>query len=78
MLCTNIAKTKTKNNYCTQHVGNLYFLGNSMNNLLSYWGLTEARMRASDKNLPVRDNSAAPRIDPEIHVEFLSYSQKIL
>ena len=39
MLCTNIVlnvKTKTKNNFCTEHVVNLYFSGNSMNNLLSY------------------------------------------
>ena len=28
------AKTKTKNNFCTQHVLNLHFSGNSMNNLL--------------------------------------------
>ena len=32
---------------------NLCFLGNSMNNLLSYCGLTDARMRASEKDLPV-------------------------
>ena len=57
MLCTNIVlnvKTKTKkNNFCTQHVLNLYFSCNSMNNLSSYCGLTDARMRASEKNLPV-------------------------
>ena len=41
-------------NICTQHVLNLYFLGNSMNNLLSYFGLTDARMRASEKDLTVR------------------------
>ena len=32
---------------------NLYLLGNSMNNLFSYCGLTDARMRASKKDLPV-------------------------
>ena len=42
-----------QNNICTQHVLNLYFSGNSMNNLLSYCGLTDARMRASEKDLPV-------------------------
>ena len=35
------------------HVLNLYFLGNSMNNLPSYCGLTDSRMRASDTDLPV-------------------------
>ena len=54
MLCTNIVlNVKTKNNYCTQHVVILYFSGNSMNNLLSYFGLTDSRMRASEKDLPV-------------------------
>ena len=55
MLCTNIVvnvKTK-KNNFCTQHVLSLYFLGDSINNLLSYCGLTESKMRASDIDLPV-------------------------
>ena len=42
-----------QNNICTQHVLNLYFSENSMNNLLSYCGLTDAKMRASEKNLPV-------------------------
>ena len=48
-----MSKQKQKNNFCTQHVENLYFSGNSMNNLLSYCGLTDARMRASEKDLPV-------------------------
>ena len=42
-----------QNNICTQHVVILYFPGNSMNNLLSYFGLTDSRMRASDTDLPV-------------------------
>ena len=45
--------SKQKDNFCTQPVLNLYFSGNSMNNLLSYCGLTDARMRASEKDLPV-------------------------
>ena len=44
---------QNKNNFCTQLVVNLYFWGNSMNNLLSYCGLIDARMRASIKELPV-------------------------
>ena len=52
MLWKNIVlNVKTKNNFCT-HV-NLYFSWNSMNNLLSYCGLTNLRMRASDTDLPV-------------------------
>ena len=31
------------------------FYGNSMNNLLSYWGLIDAKIRASDKDLPVQE-----------------------
>ena len=42
-----------QNNICTQHVLNLYFSGNSMNNLSSDCGLTHSRMRASEKDLPV-------------------------
>ena len=59
MLCTNIVlnvKTKTKNNFCTQHVLSLYFSGDPMNNLLSYCGLTDSRMRTSDTDLPVNRN----------------------
>ena len=43
-----------QNNICTQHVLNLYFSCNSMNNLSSYCGLTDARMRASEKDFPVK------------------------
>ena len=53
MLCTKIVVClffDIQNNICTQHVVNLYFSWNSMNNLLSYCGLTEARMRASEKD----------------------------
>ena len=42
-----------QNNICTQHVLNLYFWGDSMNNLSSYCGLTDSKMRASDTDLPV-------------------------
>ena len=45
-----------QNNICTQHDLNLYFSGNSMNNLSSYCGLTDSRMRASEKDLPVKTN----------------------
>ena len=45
---------QNKNTFCTQHILNLYFSENSMNNLLSYCGLTDARMRASEKDLPVK------------------------
>ena len=41
------------NSICTQHVLNFYFSCNSMNNLSSYCGLTDSRMRASDPDLPV-------------------------
>ena len=43
-----------QNNICTQHVVNLHFSGNSMNNLLSYCGLSDSRMRASEIDLPVK------------------------
>ena len=40
-----------QNNNCTQNFVILY--GNSMDNLSSYCGLTDLRMRASEKDLPV-------------------------
>ena len=58
MLCTNIilnVKTKTKK----QFLYTTYFSGNLMNNLLSYFGLTDARMRASKKDLPVMHSRIA-------------------
>ena len=53
--------SETNNNFCTQHVLPRFELGifmywtcNSMNNLLSYCGLVDAKIRASDKDLPVK------------------------
>ena len=52
-----------KNNFCTQHVLPRFELGifmywtcNSMNNLSSYCGLVDAKIRASDKDSPVFPN----------------------
>ena len=49
---TNCFEYQDKNNLCTQHVLNLYFSCNSMNNLLSYNVFIDAKMSASDKDLP--------------------------
>ena len=58
-MCTKIV-LNVKNNLSTQHVlprfelGNfMYCTCNSMNNLSSYCGLVDAKIRASDKDLPV-------------------------
>ena len=60
MLCTKIV-LNVRNNFCTQHVLPRFELGifmywtcNSMNNLSSYCGLVDAKIRASDKDLPVK------------------------
>ena len=62
MLCTKIV-LNVRNNFCTQHVLPRFELGifmywtcNSMNNLLSYCGLVDAKIRASDKDLPVQQS----------------------
>ena len=62
MLCTKIVQN-VGNNFCTQHVLPRFELGifmywtcNSMNNLLSYCGLVDAKIRPSDKDLPVSVN----------------------
>ena len=57
-----MSKQKQKNIFCTQHIVNLYFAGNSMNNHLSYCGLTDSRMRASEKDLPVTYSSTNPKL----------------
>ena len=54
-------KQKQKINFCTQHVVNLYFSENSMNNLSSYYGLTDSRIRASDKDSPVQETKKERR-----------------
>ena len=56
--CQNI-----NNNFCTKHVLNSYVSGNSMNNFLSYCGLTDARLRASEKDLPGSDLKIGRRLD---------------
>ena len=48
-----IESTEKKSNFCTQHVLNLYFSGDSMNSLSSYCGLKDSKMRASDTDLPI-------------------------
>ena len=47
-----------KQEICTQNVLNLYFSCNSMNNLQSYCGLIDSRMRASETDLPVQNRRA--------------------
>ena len=43
---------------CSELVVFLYWTGKSMNNLLSYCGLVDVRINASDKDLPVTSNDA--------------------
>ena len=57
MLCTKIV-LNVRNNFCTQHVFprfelGIFMFGYPMNNLSSYCGLVDAKIRASDKDLPV-------------------------
>ena len=59
MLCTKIV-LNVRNSFCTQHVLPRFELGifmywtcNLMSNLSSYCGLVDAKIRASDKDLPV-------------------------
>ena len=65
MLCTKIV-LNVRNYFCTQHVLPRFELGifmywtcNSMNNLSSYYGLVDTKIRASDKDLPVTALRAA-------------------
>ena len=65
MLFAQIVLNVKTNNLCTQHVLNLCFSCNSVNNLLSYNGLIDARMRASDKDLPVKETVTATKQSPK-------------
>ena len=69
MLCTKIV-LNVRNNFCTQHVLPRFELGifmywtcNSMNNLSSCYGLVDAKIRASDNDLPVRGHFLTTYVD---------------
>ena len=57
----NCSECQNKNQFvyttCPELVIFLYWICNSMNNLLSYCGLLDARIRASDKDLPIHKYS---------------------
>ena len=61
------------NNLCTQHVLQVFSLQFSwtMNNLLSYCWLVDAKIRASDKNLPVHFNTKQ-------HVGMSCYERRVI
>ena len=54
-------KTKTKNNLCTQHVLDLFsiFMYIRTELEIQYCGLVNAKIRASDKDLPVLSHKNA-------------------
>ena len=76
MLCTQIVFCfcfDIQSNLCAQHVLPIfspcselgifmYWTGNSMNNLSSYCGLVDAKIRASDIDLPVQIKEKTPSI----------------
>ena len=49
-----MSKQKQKNTTCSELWIFMHWSYNSMNNLLSYYGLVDARISASDKDLPVQ------------------------
>ena len=60
-------QNKHKNQFFTQHFLNMYFPGNTMNSLLSYCGLTDARVRASEKDLPVTKSNLPDKMARSIN-----------
>ena len=59
-----MSKQKTKNKQfmytiCSELAIFMYWTCNSMNNLLSYCGLVNARINASEKDLPVQEQSGS-------------------
>ena len=76
MLCTKIV-LKVGKKFCTQHVLPRFELGifmywtcNSMKNLLSYCGLVDAKIRASDKDLPVLEILLLPYLKKGSKLEY--------
>ena len=51
--CQNKNKKQFMYTKCSELVVVMYWAGKSMNNLLSYCGLGDVRINASDKDLPV-------------------------
>ena len=51
--CQNKSKKQFVYTTCSELVVFMYWTGKSMNNLLSYCGLVDVRINASDKDLPV-------------------------
>ena len=59
VVCINCSECQNKKNQfvyttCSELVVFIYWTGKSTNNLLSYCGLVDVRINASDKDLPVR------------------------
>ena len=74
MLCTKIV-LNFRNNFFTQHVLPRFELGIFMNNLSSYCGLVDAKIRASDKDLSV--NADCKITASEILSTNISHRKKI-
>ena len=71
--------SKQKQIFSTKYVLNLYFSCNSMNNLSSYCGLTDLRMRASDTDLPVPFSSIMVlQKGVVLNLRFLSFDRLII
>ena len=51
--CFECQKKNKENNLCSELIVFMYRTGKSMNNVLSYCGLVDARISASEKDLPV-------------------------
>ena len=64
-----------QSNICTKHVLNLYFSCNSMNNLSSYCGLTDARMWVSEKDLPATQIWLVNSTSSDVGETFLGISR---
>ena len=79
MLCTKIV-LNVRNNFWTQHVLPrlelgifMYWTCNSISNLSSYCGLVDAKMWASDKDLPVQD-----RYDENLFIVRVTHLSKLM
>ena len=87
VVCKNCSECQNKNKKtifvqnmfspCSELVVFMYWTGKSMNNLLSYYGLVDVRINASDKDLPVTSFMDVPS-QPHHRKSITSYHQSNL
>ena len=74
VVCINCSECQNKKQFmctrCPELVVFMYWTGKSMNNLLSYCGLVDVRINASDKDLPLQSLELEEELQKSSKVDF--------